>query len=518
VTIRGQRGGGPGDPARPNGRSRGAGRVVGIGVLTAIVGVAAMAPQSVAADASPFDVFQGSTEAAPVRVGAGIPLEVFAKIGGSEAQVLQDPVARGAGMLVDTRITQLASLLIFGTVPAPPVALPSPTVAETIWTAGSPSPQTADASAVPAGSSAPGQTSSSNAAVNIGAGQASAQAAEGPRGTGHAAYTDLALAPAGVKDAVRAREVASDSVAAVTPEAVETSSTSVAKGVALLGGMVTIESIRSTARAASTGRPGGAVADGAFEMGRVAALGKTAEITPDGIRIVDTSLPVPIRDAVNQQLQEKLAAVGATIRMVPAQRTLKEDGSFASVQSAGIYVRMGASAAKPVNPVVGDLSFNMTLGFATADASASRSADFDSSTIATGADRGGTGAQATGASDGGGAATPPATPPGMTGTSLSEPGDEAVESGIGSFSGPQNPAGSGGGTGEALGSDQGASGPGPHPSTLAARSASATLAASRPQRSTSSWWALAFVVLLAGFAAVVGLQALPRLVRPRSSQ
>jgi hypothetical protein len=476
-----------------------------------------MAPQGVAADASPFDVFQGATEAAPVRVGAGIPLEVFAKIGGSEAQVLQDPVARGAGMLADTRITQLASLLIFGTVPAPPVALPSPTVAETIWTAGSPSPQTADASAVPAGSSAPGQTSSSDAAVNVGAGQATAQAAEGPRGTGHAAYTDLALAPAGVKDAVRVREVVSDSVAAVTPEAVETSSTSVAKGVALLGGMVTIESIRSTARAASTGRPGGALADGAFEMGRVAALGKTAEITPDGIRIVDTSLPVPIRDAVNQQLQEKLAAVGATIRMVPAQRTLKADGSFASVQSAGIYVRMGASAAQPINPVVGDLSFNMTLGFAAAEASASRSADFDSSTIATGAEPVSTGASASPGSQTGGIATAPVLPGGAS-ASLSGPGDDAVESGIGVFSGSRNAVGSGGGTGEALGADPDAVGSGTNPSTLAASPASSMLAESRSQRSTSSWWALAFVVLLAGFAAVVGLEALPRLVRPRPSQ
>src|SRR5581483_4027796 len=314
-----------------------------------------------------------------------------------------------------------------------------------------------------------------------------------------------------------AREVASDSVAAVTPEAVETSSTSVAKGVALLGGMVTIESIRSTARAASTGRPGGAVADGAFEMGRVAALGKTAEITPDGIRIVDTSLPVPIRDAVNQQLQEKLAAVGATIRMVPAQRTLKEDGSFASVQSAGIYVRMGASAAQPVNPVVGDLSFNMTLGFATADASASRSADFDSSTIATGAEPGGTGAPATAGSDTGSVATSPVLPAGES-ASLSGPGDETVESGIGVFSGSRDAAGSGGGTGEALGADSDAVGSGINPSILAASPASSTLADSRSQRSTSSWWALAFVVLLAGFAAVVGLQALPRLVRPRSSQ
>jgi hypothetical protein len=512
--IRGQRRG-PGDPARPIGRKRRVGRVVGIGALTAILGVAAMAPQGVAADTSPFDVFQGATEAAPVRVGAGIPLEVFAKIGGSEAQVLQDPVARGAGMLVDTRITQLASLLIFGTVPAPPVALPSPTVAETIWSAGSPSPQTADASAVPAATSAPGQTSSSDAAVNVGAGQATAQAAEGPRGAGHAAYTDLALAPAGVKDAVRAREVVSDSAAAVTPEAVETSSTSVAEGVALLGGMVTIESIRSTARAASSGRPGGALADGSFEMGRVAALGKTAEITPDGIRIVDTSLPVPIRDAVNQQLQEQLAAVGATIRMVPAQRTLKEDGSFASVQSAGIHVRMAMSAAQPINPVVGDLSFNMTLGFATADASASRSADFGGAPTATIAEPGGPGAPATGGSAAGGTATPPVLP---AGASASPSAGAALEPGIGAFPASRDAAGSGGGTGEGPGAGRDADGSVSSSSRLAASPASSTLGTSRLQRSTSSWWALAFVVLLAGFAAVVGLQALPRLVRPQGFQ
>jgi hypothetical protein len=53
---------------------------------------------------------------------------------------------------------------------------------------------------------------------------------------------------------------------------------------------------------------------------------------------------------------------------------------------------------------------------------------------------------------------------------------------------------------------------------LAASPASSTLGTSRLQRSTSSWWALAFVVLLAGFAAVVGLQALPRLVRPQGFQ
>lgn len=508
----------PVDGGRPNGRRRRVWRVVGVGALTTVLGVAGMAPRGVAADAVPFDVFQGATEAAPVRVGAGIPLEVFAKIGGSEAQVLQDPVARGAGMLVDTRITQLASLLIFGTVPAPPVALPSPTVAETIWTAGSPSPQTADASAVPADSGGSGQTASSGPGVTVGAGQATAQAAEGPRGTGHADYSDVALAPAGVKDAARARAVVSDSVAAVTAQAVETSSVSVAKGVALLGGMVTIESIRSTARAVSTGRSGGAVADGSFELGRVAALGKTAEITPDGIRIVDTSLPVPIRDAVNQQLQERLAALGATISMVPPQRTVREDGSYAAVQSAGIFVRMAASAAQPVNPVLGDLSFIMTLGFATADASASRSADFDSSTIAMDGDPGAAGTPAVAGSDARSAATP-AAPPGAAGALPAEPGAEPAEAGIGLSSGAQDATGSGEGTPGSIGAGASAADAGAGPRSLAAaQSASSTLAASGRAQSTSNWWAPAFVVLLGGFAAVAGLQALPRLVRPRPSQ
>lgn len=496
-------------------RPRWLSRFVGVAAITALFSVGGFAPRSTAAGNTAFDVFQGATEAAPVRAGVGIPLEVFSKVGGSEAQVLQDPVGRGAGMLVDTRVTQLASLLIFGTVPAPPVALPSPTVAETIWTEGNPSPQTADASVVPAGEET-GQASGGSAPARARAGRATAEAGEGPRGAGHAAYTDLALSPAGIEDAVQIRDTASESVAAVTAEAVETSSTSVSSGVALLGGTVTIETIRATAHAVSTGRPGEALAEGSFEMGRVTALGKEAEITPDGIRIVDTSIPLSLRDALNQQLQDTLAGAGLTIRMVPATRVVKEDGGFASIQSAGIYVRMAAVAAQPVNPVIGDLSLNLTLGFASADASASEASAFDDSSIIDGGDVAGAGAHTTESldpSDGGAAPLSvgdggPLRPRGdgaptgrvSQGGSLSgglDADDSSREAAAGAIDTET------GTSSAASASPTGVSAGGFAPSRLAARRAV-------PQ---SDWWAPAFVLLLAGFAAVVGLQALPRLVR-----
>ena len=487
---------------------RRAARLAGVAAITALAGIGGFAPTGTAAGGGAFDIFQGGTEAAPIRAGAGIPLEVFFKIGGSEAQVLQDPVARGAGMLVDTRITQLASLIAFGTVPAPPIALPSPTVAETIWTKGSASPQTADASVVPAGGGAE-QSSGGSAPVTAKAGHATAEAADGPQGAGHAAYSDLALSPVGVKDAVRLRDTASESLAKVTAEAVETSSTSVATGVSLLGGTITIDSIHSSARALSTGRPGQAVAEGSFEMGRVTALGKEAEITPDGIRIIDTSLPVPLRDAFNKQLKDGLAAAGVTIRMVPPVRVVKDDGSFASIQSAGVYMQQAAAPARSVNPLVGDLSLNLTLGFASADASATESSAFRDPLIG---DTSGTGLQTvdsngplgTTVPTAGGGHLPGADAAGLLGASPDQGGSSVAGFGGGDSTGTEASMGTDTGTPTSSAPDSG---------LATGRFVPSGLAAHRRVTEGSDWWALAFVLLLAGFATVIGLQALPRLVR-----
>lgn len=464
-----------------------------------------------AATASRLDIFSGATEGAPVRLGAGIPLEVFFKVGGSEAQVLQGPIGRGAAMLVDTRITQLASLLVFGTVPEPPVAFPSPTVAESVWTGGAPSPQRADASLDPTGDAA---APSGGGGVSATGGRATAEASEGPRGAGHASYTDVGVSPPGHEGLLRIQKIISDSTAAVTADAVTTESVAVAEHVSLLDGTIRIDGLWSTARAVSTGRPGEALAQGSFHMGRVTAMGKEAEITTDGIRIVETSLPLPAREAANGALQEALAQAGVTIRLLPPQKVVKEDGSFAQAQTAGLYVRLAGSPAKSVNSVVGDLSTNLTFGFASAEAAAVRSeitedgdlsdtdfsdGAFSDPLVAGNASSG----QADEAAGSGGLAGP---------LGVSIPGSSTESGASGGNAGGDSPGAytsMGDGTQENAGAEARAAPARPDPTTTRTELANQVDPISR-----SDWWGPGLVMLLVGFAAVLALQALPGLVRP----
>lgn len=349
---------------------RGRHRRVALGLSAVLLLTAGLSrPRQAAAEEASFDIFAGSTEGAPVRFGVGIPLELFFKVAGSEAQVSQGPLGRGAGMLVDTRIGPLLALVLFGTVPEPPVNFPAPTAAEAVWAEGLPSPQAADASLVPAQEGRTAERSDGSSPVSVGAGRATATASAGPRGEGHAAYGDFDLSPPGQPGLLHIRHMASDSVAEVTSAAVTTASVAAMDGVELLGGMITIEGLRATASAVSTGRVGEGKAQSIFKIGRVEAMGMEAEITPDGIRITDTAVPLPDREAANETLRQALAQAGMTVRLLPQRHEVRSDGTFADARSQGLFVRVAASAARPIHPLVGDLSFNVTLGHAVADAS-----------------------------------------------------------------------------------------------------------------------------------------------------
>lgn len=334
-------------------------------------------------DGSSLSIYSGTSDAAPLRVGAGIPLEVFFKVAGSEAQVLQGPFARGAGMLVDTRISKLGALLVFGVTPTPPVDVPSPTVAESVWTEGADSPQTADASLAPGtGRATPeDQRTQSGPVPIVRAGEARADAAEGPRGRGSAAYGGVTLSPEQQPNLLRLSGLSSESTADAIGDAVTSSALASVSSLALLNGMITVEGIHARARAVSTGRPGAGKAETAFELGRVTALEKQAEITPDGIRIIDAKLPVSLREAMNSTLQENLAQAGVTIRLTAPSRRVDSSGLSAKAHSQGLYVRLAGSQLRSVYPLVGDASLNLTIGHAVAEATVSRAGEDTGQTL-----------------------------------------------------------------------------------------------------------------------------------------
>lgn len=123
-----------------------------------------------------------------------------------------------------------------------------------------------------------------------------------------------------------------------TPSQVAQRTVVLAKGVRLLGGGISIDTIRSAAQTNSNGTAGAADATLTFTGVTVKVDGKErrATIDNDGVRVTDPALTRKQRIGLNEQIEERLARAGVTI--AASSPTEIVEGSTAEASVGGLSI------------------------------------------------------------------------------------------------------------------------------------------------------------------------------------
>lgn len=307
-------------------------------------------PAEAQVDAAPKASFRGnyvaSTQSAPLELAGSIPLRAPVKIAGSEAFVEALPSARGAGMLVDTRITGLLSLIIFGTTDNPPIKLPTPTVSEVAWTSG----PDAEASSSLGPRAALGEV-----------GLSYASAGQGPKAAGEAAYVNFHI-----PDLLEVGSMASRSTGDGSGDRLVVSTETNLGAVSILGGAIRIAEVRSTAMASTDGVE--ALADSTFDIGSMTVGGIPVELGGDlGVQAAGQPVTpgIPVAD-LNATLRTTLNNLGVTIELLQPKTTLAADGRKAAVTSRGLWIKLDPTFDDKAPLFSGHGGMEITLGFAEA--------------------------------------------------------------------------------------------------------------------------------------------------------
>lgn len=148
-----------------------------------------------------------------------------------------------------------------------------------------------------------------------------------------AAPPDAVPVSPGLELLASAEGITSSTAVTVKADAVTSTSHAAAKNIALLGGLITIDTVDTTSKATSTASS--ATADGLATVAGVTVAGKKLAIDSKGVHLADQGVDLP---EVPAQLADQLKALG--IEVTPLHATRKVSSGSGSLKADGLVITL----------------------------------------------------------------------------------------------------------------------------------------------------------------------------------